>query len=124
MARKKSEPTPPPAAPFHNPFAGLAGRREELAAGPPPEPERKPAPAGPARAVIRYERKGHGGKEVTLVEKLELPPRELERWIKEARSALGCGGTVQDGALVLQGDQRPRLQKWLAGRGVRRISVS
>lgn len=81
-------------------------------------------PNGPARAVVRYERKGHGGKEMTRVEQLGLPQRELERWLKAAKQALGCGGVVQNSDLLLQGDQRQRLATWLQKQGVKKISVS
>jgi translation initiation factor 1 len=73
--------------------------------------------------VIRLERKGRGGKEATLVEKLELSPAALADWLADARRALGCGGAVEDGALVLQGDQRERVARWLEGRGVGRVVV-
>lgn len=79
---------------------------------------------GPARAVVRYERKGHGGKEVTRVEKLELPSRELEVWLKALKGSLGCGGRVEEDALVLQGDQRDRLPPLLTAKGVRKVTVS
>lgn len=107
--------------PFHNPFAGLAGKLGPLPEGPRPpvEPEKRAIP----RAVVRMERKGRGGKEVTVVEQLGLPPRELEAWLRELKAALGCGGAVEDGALVVQGDQRPRVAAWLEKRGVRKVSV-
>jgi translation initiation factor 1 len=73
--------------------------------------------------VVRMERKGRGGKEATVVEQLGLPARELERWLKELKAALGCGGGIEEGNLVLQGDQRERLRAILERRGVRRISV-
>ncbi len=79
---------------------------------------------GPARAVVRYERKGHGGKEATVVEKLELPERELEAWLKSLKQSLGCGGRVTEGAIVLQGDQRERLPPLLTAKGVRKVTVS
>jgi translation initiation factor 1 len=70
------------------------------------------------------EKKGRGGKVVTVVEKLALPPRELERWLGDLKRALGCGGAVEGGALVLQGDSRERAGKWLTGRGVGRVTVA
>ena len=109
-------------APFHNPFAALGGKREGLPPG--PTPKAKPAPRGPARAVVRYERKGHGGKEMTRVEHLGLSARELEAWLKDAKQALGCGGVVEGGCLLLQGDQRERLRTWLEKKGVGKVTVS
>jgi translation initiation factor 1 len=107
--------------PFHNPFGALAGLSL-------PEGPKKPAtpsavPKGPARAVVRYERKGRGGKEVTLIEQLELKEAELDAWLKGLKQALGCGGTRDGATLVLQGDQRERVEALLVGRGVRKVSV-
>jgi translation initiation factor 1 len=73
--------------------------------------------------VVRFERKGRGGKEVTCVEQLELTPAELERWLRELKQLLGCGGTLEGTVLVLQGDHRQRLRDVLSERGVRKISV-
>ena len=67
------------------------------------------------------ERKGRGGKEVTTIEQLELPPRELQAWLSDLKAALGCGGAIEGTALVLQGDQRKRLPALLVARGVRKI---
>jgi translation initiation factor 1 len=121
---KKAEPAPAP-APFHNPFAALSLQRDALPAGPPPAPVKPAAepPKGPARAVVRMERKGRGGKEVTVVEQLGLPPAEREVWVKALKGALGCGGSVEGETLVLQGDQRERLPALLEARGVRRVTV-
>jgi translation initiation factor 1 len=127
MGKKRPDgPPTAPARPFHDPFAKL---RERLPAGwEPPAAERAAAPeppaAAPARAVVRIERKGRGGKEATVVEKLGLPAAVLARWLADARRALGCGGAVEDGALVLQGDQRERVARWLEERGVARVTVA
>jgi translation initiation factor 1 len=107
--------------PFHNPFAGLRDKLGELPQGPPPRESEKPK--GPARAVVRMERKGRGGKEVTVVEQLELRPPELESWLKALKNALGCGGAIEGATLVLQGDQRKRLPDLLTARGVRKVIV-
>ncbi len=106
-----------------SPFAGLADLRADLPAGdveqtPPPSPET------PRRAVVRFQRKGRGGKEVTLVEKLELTEDQRDAWLKELRRGLGCGGALEGEVLVLQGDQRERLPAMLRQRGVGKISVS
>jgi translation initiation factor 1 len=126
MNRKKDDPVSQ-TAPLNNPFGALKERRAEL----PPGKSSQAAGArsereasGPARAVVRYERKGRGGKEVTVVEQLELSASERDEWLKALKQALGCGGTVVEGALVLQGDQRDRVSPLLAARGVRKVIVS
>jgi len=80
--------------------------------------------SGPARAVVRYERSGRGGKEVTVIEQLGLKEAELLVWLKQLKAALGCGGSVEADTIMLQGDHRTRLPAILKDRGVRRIIVS
>ena len=120
MSPKKAP--PPPTAGFHSPFAGLAGLKATLPLGPAAPPVRKER-APPPRAVVRLERKGRRGKEVTVVEQLELSACEKEAWLRDMRRALGCGGTLEEGALVLQGDHRQRVEAYLRGRGVARVGV-
>jgi translation initiation factor 1 len=118
--------------PFHNPFDALRALRDRLPAAPdPPEPAAPPeAPRGATaaktipRAVVRMERSGRGGKEVTVIEQLGLTPQEREVWLKALKASLGCGGVVEGESLMLQGDQRTRVPKLLTARGVRRITVA
>ncbi len=70
------------------------------------------------------ERKQRGGKEVTVIEKLGLPAKELEVWCKQLKQTLGCGGTVEADTIVLQGDFRPRLTEPLQKLGVRAVTIS
>jgi translation initiation factor 1 len=128
MAKRRD---PPPAeALTSNPFAALASLRDQLpqAEPPPPPPPASetatPPPRGPARAVVRYQRKGRGGKEATIVEQLGLSPELLDVWCREFKRALGCGGGVEGEHLVFGGDQRPRLAGLLEAKGVRRITVA
>ena len=37
---------------------------------------------------------------------------------------MGCGGVLEDDALVLQGDLRERVAKWLEKKGVRKVTVA
>jgi translation initiation factor 1 len=103
-----------------SPFASLEKLREGLPVGPEPKPV---VPKGPARAVVRMERKGRGGKEATVIEKLGLSAAELETWCRELKQALGCGGVVDGDAIVLQGDLRTRLPAVLTKRGVAKVTV-
>jgi translation initiation factor 1 len=134
MGKRPKDP-PPPAAPprFHAPFEGLRARLgvpeapagpEQTAAVADPAPAAPAGKPGPPRAVVRFERKGRGGKAVTVVEKLGLAPRELEAWLSDLKRALGCGGQVEADALVLQGDLRERVRPLLAARGVRKVTVA
>lgn len=106
-----------------SPFAALDALRAKLPPGPPKEPPKPIEKKPPARAVIRYERKGRGGKEVTVVDKLELPAKELETWCSELKAAMGCGGFVDGETIVLQGDLRTRLPAALTAKGIAKVTV-
>jgi translation initiation factor 1 len=117
--------------PFHNPFGALGRLRGSLPAGPVTAQASSPAPAatrrpikGVPRAVVRLERSGRGGKEVTVVAHLALSPSQRDEWLTALKSSLGCGGSVEGESLMLQGDQRERLPTLLSARGVRKITVA
>lgn len=107
-----------------SPFAALDALRAKLPPGPPKPPPKLIEKKPPARAVVRYERKGRGGKEVTVVEKLELKPNELQLWCSDLKAAMGCGGSVDGEWIVLQGDLRARLPAVLSAKGVVKVIVS
>jgi translation initiation factor 1 len=69
------------------------------------------------------ERKGRGGKEATVIEKLELSKSELEIWCRELKQALGCGGSVEGDTIVLQGDLRQRVAPILTARHVGKVTI-
>lgn len=122
----RAAPDRPAPARSSSPFAGLEALRSSLPAGPAgaqaaPAPDARPR--GPARAVVRMERKGRGGKEVTVVDKLGLGPAALETWCRDLKQALGCGGSVDGELIVLQGDLRARVPAVLTARGVAKVTV-
>jgi translation initiation factor 1 len=106
-----------------SPFSALEKLRDHLPAGNAPE-KVPPVPKGPARAVVRLERKHRRGKEVTVVEKLNLPAPQLETWCRELKQALGCGGVVEDATIILQGDLRQRIAAVLTTKGVAKVTIS
>jgi translation initiation factor 1 len=108
--------------PFHNPFGALGALRDALPAGQAPR-ERTKEKKPPPKAVVRLEKKGRAGKEVTVIEQLDLAIEAREEWLLAFKSALGCGGTIEGTALVLQGDQRERAEALLKKRGVKQVSV-
>ena len=120
MTRRRPELEPGSKRPFNDAFASLRDRLPEGQVEP-QAPEKEPAGIPPPRAVVRLERKGRGGKEATVIEKLGLDPVTLQRFADTLKRALGCGGGVEDGALVLQGDQRDRVVRWLLDRGVKKV---
>jgi translation initiation factor 1 len=119
-----------------NPFAKLAAMRDALPPGPatsvPASGGRDPnasagakrddAPAWTrAKIVVRFERKGHGGKTVTIVSGVSGGSRVVDELASEMKKALGCGARVEDGDIVLQGDLVPRALAFLEKRGANHL---
>ena len=67
--------------------------------------------------VLRLEKKGRGGKSVTVVAGLPRNSAFLTALAAELKRACGTGGTAADGAVEIQGDQRERLRPLLAAKG-------
>ena len=110
----------------------LARRGLHGTPAPPPAPAATDAagrsPVGPdlsrcGKLTVARERKGHAGKTATIVTGLELAARDLDGVARALRRALGCGASVDGDRVVVQGDQVPRVQAWLAAQGARRIVV-
>lgn len=110
-----------------NPFGALGGLN--LPAGP-----KTPVPGATAAAVETKMAKnrgrvdvlrttaGRGGKTVTVAKNfvgIGLP--EKEALCKKMRSAAGCGGTVKDGQIEIQGDQREVVARVLTEAGFRPV---
>ncbi len=73
------------------------------------------------KIVLRVQRKGRGGKTVTLLSCAGLARPHLEFMAREMRKALGCGSRVEEESIVLQGDVQERASNWLSERGAARI---
>jgi translation initiation factor 1 len=54
---------------------------------------------------------------VTTVSDLELTNADLEALCTRLKRACGAGGTVKDGVIEVQGDQREKVKRELAGLG-------
>jgi translation initiation factor 1 len=73
----------------------------------------------PERIVARLsiERARRGGKTVTVVDGLPRNTPFLDALARELKRACGSGGTVAEGRVEIQGDQREALRRLLAGKG-------
>ena len=61
---------------------------------------------------------GRAGKAVSVVTGLALPPDELEALARALKQRCGCGGTVRDGVIEIQGEHRDTIVEELAKRGI------
>ena len=73
----------------------------------------------PSRIVakLRMEKKGRGGKIVTVIDGLPRNDAFLKELAQELKRTCGTGGTVTDGAVELHGDLRDRLREVLGQKG-------
>jgi translation initiation factor 1 len=73
----------------------------------------------PSRIVakLRTEKKGRGGKTVTVVYGLPQNAEFLKELSQELKRACGTGGTIVEGGVELQGDLRERVRDVLVKRG-------
>lgn len=77
---------------------------------------REPAPARVV-AKLRTEKKGRGGKTVTVIYGLPQNDEFLKELSQELKRACGTGGTIVEGGVELQGDLRERVRDVLVKRG-------
>jgi translation initiation factor 1 len=69
------------------------------------------------RLKVRLDTKQRAGKAVTLVEGFSGVMDDLEQLGKQLKTACGTGGSVKDGQVIIQGDQRDKIFQWLLARG-------
>ena len=74
-------------------------------------------PASGGKAVLRLERKGRGGKTVTIIERLAVSDDDLKTLCKELKQKCGTGGTIKEHHIELQGDFRDKVRLQLSNRG-------
>ncbi|WP_053980263.1 stress response translation initiation inhibitor YciH [Marinagarivorans algicola] len=73
----------------------------------------------PGDGIVRLHResKGRGGKGVTLIKGVPLNEADLKKLSKELKQICGTGGTVKDGIIEIQGEQRDKLKVTLEKKG-------
>jgi translation initiation factor 1 len=72
---------------------------------------------GKITAKLRMEKKGRGGKTVTVVYDLPRNAVFLKDLASELKRACGTGGAVVDNTVEIQGDLRDRVRDVLAKKG-------
>ncbi len=111
----------------HNPFTSLSSEGLPASAPNPPTTlaapvETKPVKKNRGRVDIFRMKAGRGGKTVTVVKNfvgIGLP--EKEQLAKAMQRACGSGGTVKDGQIEIQGDQREAVARILTAANFRPV---
>ena len=112
----------------HNPFGKLDGLGlQNLASMPSGSVSDKP-PVTPVqvknrgRVDVLRSTAGRGGKTVTVAKGfIGIGLLEKELLAKKMQRACGCGGTVKDGQIEIQGDKRDEIGRILAEAGFRPV---
>jgi translation initiation factor 1 len=69
--------------------------------------------------IVSRETKGRKGAGVTLIRGLPLTDKDLAALAKKLKARCGVGGSVKDGVIELQGEQRDRVVELLEAEGYR-----
>lgn len=106
-------------------FGDLLKKAGFAASAPAPAaPPATPAPAPPAaitfgpKVVVRMERKGHGGKTVTVLTGITSG---LDAACGRLKRELGTAARIDGDSLIVHGDHRERLARWLEANGATQV---
>ena len=91
-----------------------------------PDPEGYVAPEDafvPQELEAHFSNKGRAGKTVTVIKGFEGEPSELKELAKTLKNAVGVGGTIKNGEIIIQGNYRDKLMELLTemGHKVKRV---
>ena len=89
------------------------------------EEEEVPETVAPEKQklIVRMERKGRGGKTVTLVQGFVGSNDDLESLCKQLKNKCGTGGSVKDGEIMVQGDIRKKVADALKKMGYAKARI-
>lgn len=62
---------------------------------------------------IVTDKKGRNGKIATIVEGFEIPQQKIEEIARDLKKKLGVGGSVRNGEILIQGDHKIAVKKFL-----------
>jgi translation initiation factor 1 len=70
-----------------------------------------------------YSRKKRAGKVVTLIKGFQGSSQELKKLGKTLKNAVGVGGTIKNGEIIIQGNLRDKIMELLKkmGHDVKRV---
>lgn len=82
-----------------------------------PEKEKTEQPKGDGIVRIQRQTSGRKGKGVCVITGLDLEDAALKLLAKELKKRTGVGGSIKDGTIEIQGDNRDLLKQLLEQKG-------
>lgn len=70
-----------------------------------------------ARLDIVFEKKGRAGKTATIISGFSISDTEIENLASAMKRALGTGGSSRGGEILIQGDRRSDVLRYLTSKG-------
>ena len=102
-------------------YSSESGLVKQPAAPAKGKPGQKPVQPSPNDGTVRLRRetKGRGGGTVIVISGVPLAEAALKELAGALKKRCGCGGTIKDGIIEIQGDHRDKLLLELQNRGFR-----
>ena len=76
---------------------------------------------GQQKLTIALDTKQRGGKAVTLLQGFSGKEEDMKMLGKRLKSFCGTGGSVKDGQIIIQGDNREKILQWLLKNGYMKV---
>ncbi|RLM21242.1 translation initiation factor Sui1 [Brenneria alni] len=84
-----------------------------------PEEEKTVRPQGDGIVRIQRQTSGRKGKGVCLISGIDLDDVALSKLAAELKKKCGCGGSIKQGVIEIQGDKRDLLKQLLEAKGMK-----
>ncbi|ATL46851.1 translation initiation factor [Chitinophaga caeni] len=78
-----------------------------------PAEEVNTLPANQQQLRVKLDTKQRAGKVVTLIDGFIGKDEDLQKLGKELKTKCGTGGSVKEGLILIQGDYKEKVVKWL-----------
>lgn len=76
-------------------------------------------PKGDGIVRIQRQTSGRKGKGVCVITGIDLSDAELSKLVAELKKKCGCGGTLKEDVIEIQGDKRELIKQLLEAKGMK-----